>query len=121
MKIILTFLFATIYFSSFSQTPANGIYKSDRWLNIKDQGLQYATYHPTMDSVKIEKTDTDIKVTFGTTIHDYSIVSVDHFINYNVLLDGVSYRIGMVPVMGGSRWTISCEGVWMVLNTTFKK
>lgn len=106
-----------------AQTKVKGtLYKSDHWADIKGKG-NWATAmdNPTKEKVEILVTEKYIKVTFGTKVSNYKVVSKNRFsamkMDYNVTLNGTSYLISIADMPNGTK-AIGIEKTWMVADIT---
>jgi hypothetical protein len=104
-----------------AQTKVKGtLYKSDHWADIKGKG-DWATAmdNPTKEKVEILVTEKYIKVTFGSKVSNYKVVSKNRFssvkMDYNVSLNGKSYLISIADMPDGTK-AIGIEKTWMVAD-----
>ena len=124
LKTIITIAFAIICFATFGQTTKGKLYKTDHWADIKRKGgWVNAMDNPTYEKVEILKTSKQIKVTFGTKVYNYTIVSEKIFsevmMNYTVTLNGKNYTLRIADMENGTHAVtlddgITKDGVWMV-------
>ncbi|MFN0188676.1 MAG: hypothetical protein ACKVQV_08240 [Bacteroidia bacterium] len=121
-KIVLSFLFAFLCFLAFAQTTKGTLYKSDHWADIKGKGgFAKAMNNPTYEKVEILKTDKNIKVTFGTKVFNYIIVSSKQFssvkMDYTVTLKGKTFLLSIADMQNGT-YAVNIDGNWMVSDIT---
>lgn len=103
------------------------LYKADRWANIKGKGdWAKAMDNPTIEKVEILKTSEAIKVTFGTKVYNYIIVSENKFsevkMDYSVTLNGKGCTLSILDysksaianLRNKGTYSVNIEGVWMV-------
>lgn len=112
-----TFLLLTVV--SFGQTKGT-LYKAEKWLDIKGKGSwAKANISPTVEKVEILQTDKNIKVTFGTKVYNYKIVSSETSVSssgntkYNVALKGKSGVIYVLKMFDDSI-IIKYDNDWQV-------
>lgn len=118
-KLLLSILITFLSFSAFSQTKGT-LYKSGQWADIEGKGSWVkAMENPTYEKVEILKTEKFIKVTFGTKVYNYQIVSSKKFssvkMDYTVKLDGKTYTLSISDMQDGT-YAINIDSVWMVAN-----
>lgn len=120
-KILITsFSLLLLTLSSFSQS-IGVLYKSDKWLDIKSRGSwAKAMRDPTIENVEILRTDKFIKVSLGTKIYNYEIISYSDFskerTDYKVSLNGNNYSMGFLNWDG--LIAIGIDDIWMAYNIT---
>ena len=113
---LLTAAFTPLAFASFGQAKTI-VYKCGQWLDTKTKGFANAYRDPTYEKVEILQTQRKFKVTFGSKMYDYTIVSSNRFSNvqtrYNVIRNGKSYLLA-VSENSPETYSIGIDEEWIV-------
>lgn len=115
MKKIFSVVLMLMCISSFAQQT---LYKTDHWADSKGKGgFVNAMENPTYEKVQVSKSSKNIKVTFGTKVYNYIIVSEKKFSDmqmmYSVTLNGKSFTISIANMPDGTT-SIGIDGVWFI-------
>ncbi len=115
------------YFMDCKKISEQILYKTNHWADIKGKGdFVKAMEEPIMEKVEILKTNKEIKVTFGTKVYNYIIVSENKFsavkTEYVATLNGRKYTLNIMDYNKSAvpnprnkgLYSINIEGVWMV-------
>ncbi len=122
LKSIITIAFAIICFASFSQSAKGTLYKQNRWEDVKGKGSwDKAMDNPTYEKAEVLKTSKNIKVTLGTKVYNYVIISEKKFSDmlmiYSTTLNGKNFDIGICKNFDGTI-SIDIDDIWCVPDIT---
>ena len=119
-KLILISIVMTCFMTNaLSQNKVKGtLYKADSWADIiANGGFIKALDSPTYEKVEVFLTEKYIKVTFGTKISNYVIVSTKKFseskMDYTVTKDSKTYVLS-IAIMPTGKTAINIEKVWFI-------